>query len=122
MASTVKPAGKKVVAKKPAMTSKRAAALEQAEEAAAVVPLQVNKLRETRMLDEKKRKVRLWHSHLCYKLSLSGYLKTGRKLCVCSVRRDSIFFYWEGYHDPLSRCLLSVFVSLLFTFHVSVML
>ncbi|KAL5108615.1 Cytoskeleton-associated protein 5 [Taenia crassiceps] len=60
MASTVKPVGKKVVAKKPAMTSKRAAALEQAEEAAAVVPLQVNKLRETRMLDEKKRKLLKW--------------------------------------------------------------
>ncbi|VDK33159.1 unnamed protein product [Taenia asiatica] len=60
MASTVKPAGKKVAAKKPAMTSKRAAALEQAEEAAAVVPLQVNKLRETRMLDEKKRKLLKW--------------------------------------------------------------
>nr|CDS20280.1 microtubule associated protein xmap215 [Echinococcus granulosus] len=60
MASTVKPAGKKVTTKKPAMTSKRAAALEQAEEAAAVIPLQVNKLRETRMLDEKKRRLLKW--------------------------------------------------------------
>ncbi|VDM16133.1 unnamed protein product [Hydatigera taeniaeformis] len=60
MASTVKPGGKKVAGKKPAMTSKRAAAIEQAEEAAAVVPLQVNKLRETRMLDEKKRKLLKW--------------------------------------------------------------
>ncbi|VDL91817.1 unnamed protein product [Schistocephalus solidus] len=46
--------------KKPAVTSKRAAALEQAEEAASMVPLQVNKLRETRMQDEKKRKLLKW--------------------------------------------------------------
>ncbi|KAM3186859.1 hypothetical protein ACTXT7_003450 [Hymenolepis weldensis] len=56
-----KPAGgKKVVAKRPTMTSKRAAALEQAEEAASVVPLQINKLREVRMQDEKKRKLLKW--------------------------------------------------------------
>nr|VZI06113.1 unnamed protein product [Spirometra erinaceieuropaei] len=54
--------GKKAGAggKKPAITSKRAAALEQAEEAASMIPLQVNKLRETRMQDEKKRKLLKW--------------------------------------------------------------
>lgn len=51
----------------PAMTAKRAAALEQAEEAAAMTPLQVNKLRETRMQDEKKRKVR---NAPCYTLTI----------------------------------------------------
>uniref|UniRef100_A0A5K3F5B7 Cytoskeleton-associated protein 5 n=1 Tax=Mesocestoides corti TaxID=53468 RepID=A0A5K3F5B7_MESCO len=60
VASTVKPTAKKGGVKKPAMTSKRAAALEQAEEAAAVVPLQVNKLRETRIQDEKKRRLLKW--------------------------------------------------------------
>nr|CDS27460.1 microtubule associated protein xmap215 [Hymenolepis microstoma] len=59
--ATAKPAGgKKVVAKRPTMTSKRSAALEQAEEAASVVPLQINNLREARMLDEKKRKLLKW--------------------------------------------------------------
>ncbi|VDO14635.1 unnamed protein product [Rodentolepis nana] len=60
--ATVKPAGgKKPPAKRPTMTSKRSAALEQAEEAASVVPLQINNLREARMQDEKKRKVCFRH-------------------------------------------------------------
>ncbi|VEL27600.1 unnamed protein product [Protopolystoma xenopodis] len=59
--------GKKTGKPKPVgITSKRAAALEAAEEAAGMIPLQINNLKETRALDEKKRKVGSYSSHFTF--------------------------------------------------------